>query len=44
MLRPDDEGNEPPEEMRRAQTMLRRAMLVAALVAGVLTAFATWRV
>jgi hypothetical protein len=44
MLWPDDQREEHSEEMRHALKMLRRAMLVAALVAAVLMAFATWPV
>lgn len=44
MLWPEDQREEHSEEMRHALKMLRRAMLVAALVAGVLMAFATFRV
>jgi hypothetical protein len=44
MLWPDDQRDEPPEEMRHAQVMLRRAMLVLAVVVAVVMAFAPWRV
>ncbi|WUH91304.1 hypothetical protein OG900_15105 [Streptomyces sp. NBC_00433] len=43
MLWPDDQGDEHSEEMRHALRMLRRAMVVAALVAGLMMAFATLR-
>ncbi|MFG1810672.1 morphogenic membrane protein MmpB [Streptomyces sp. NPDC049040] len=42
MLWQDDQRDEPPEEMRHAQVMLRRAMVVVAVVAGVVMAFAGW--
>ncbi|MET9224017.1 morphogenic membrane protein MmpB [Streptomyces sp. NPDC088197] len=38
-----DPRDEPPEEMRKAQAMLRRAMLVIALAAAVVMLVATWR-
>ena len=43
MLWSDDPHDEPPEEMRRVQAMLRRAMLVIALGAAVVMAVSTWR-
>ncbi|WP_265737143.1 morphogenic membrane protein MmpB [Actinacidiphila paucisporea] len=36
MLWPDDQRDEPSAEMRHALKMLRRAMLVAAVVAGLM--------
>ncbi|MFC5764280.1 morphogenic membrane protein MmpB [Actinacidiphila bryophytorum] len=45
MLWPDDQREDQhSEQMRHALKMLRRAMLVAAVVAGLLMAFATLRV
>jgi hypothetical protein len=48
MLWRDDQDGEdadaPHEEARQAMRMLRRAMVVAAVVACVLTAFANWPV
>lgn len=44
MLWSDDPHDEPPEEMRRVQAMVRRAMLLVALAAAVVMAFSAWRV
>jgi hypothetical protein len=43
MLWSDDKRDDPPEELRQAQAMLRRAMLFVALAAAVIMALATWR-
>jgi hypothetical protein len=43
MLWSDDPGDEPPEEMRQVQAMLRRAMLLVALAAAVVMAVSAWR-
>ncbi|WP_265934195.1 morphogenic membrane protein MmpB [Actinacidiphila acididurans] len=42
MLWSDDEPDTPSPEARRAQAMLRRAMLVLALAAGVAMVIAAW--
>ncbi|MFF3563387.1 morphogenic membrane protein MmpB [Streptomyces sp. NPDC002574] len=38
-----DPSDEPPEEMRQAQAMLRRAMLVIAVAVPAITALVAWR-
>jgi hypothetical protein len=38
-----DPREEPPEDMRKAQAMMRRAMLIVALGAAVVMLVATWR-
>lgn len=38
-----DPPDEPPEEMREAQAMLRRAMLMLAVAVPVLTFVVSWR-
>ena len=38
-----DQRDEPPEEMRQAQAMLRRAMLIIALAAAVGMTIACWK-
>jgi hypothetical protein len=38
-----DPRDEPPEEMRKVQAMMRRAMLIVALGAAVVMLVATWR-
>ncbi|MFC4032771.1 morphogenic membrane protein MmpB [Streptomyces polygonati] len=43
MLWSDDRHEGPPEDMRRAQTMLRRAMVLIAFAAAVVMALAAWR-
>ncbi|WP_329135837.1 hypothetical protein OG552_22935 [Streptomyces sp. NBC_01476] len=43
MLWSDDQPPGPPDDIRRAQTKLRRAMLVIALAAVLVMAIATWR-
>jgi hypothetical protein len=43
MLWSDEQREGPSPEMRRAQAMLRRAMLVVALAAAVVMPVAAWR-
>ncbi|MCQ4082193.1 hypothetical protein NGB36_16655 [Streptomyces sp. RB6PN25] len=38
-----DDDDEQPEELRRAQTMLRRGALVIAIMAPVIMLLASWR-
>ncbi|MDX3238072.1 hypothetical protein PV392_20780 [Streptomyces sp. ME03-5709C] len=38
-----DPPDEPPEEMRQAQAMLRRATLVIAVAVPLITALVAWR-
>ncbi|MDX2642956.1 hypothetical protein OG937_18475 [Streptomyces sp. NBC_00510] len=38
-----DPSDEPPEEMRQAQAMLRRAMIVIAVAVPLITALVAWR-
>lgn len=38
-----DPSDEPPEEMRQAQAMLRRAMLLIAVAVVSITALVAWR-
>ena len=38
-----DPRDEPPEDMRLVQAMLRRAMVVIALGAAIVMAIAAWR-
>jgi hypothetical protein len=42
MLWSDDERDDPRDELRHAQAMLRRAMLFVALAAAVVMAIAAW--
>jgi hypothetical protein len=39
----EGQGDGPPEDMRRAQLMLRRAMVLIALAAAVVMTLAAWR-
>ena len=43
MLWSDERDSGPREELRRAQAMLRRAMLLLALASAVLMAVSAWR-
>jgi len=43
MLWSDERRDEPPEEMRQVQAMVRRAMLLVALAAAVVMAVSAWR-
>ncbi|SCE27375.1 hypothetical protein GA0115240_14744 [Streptomyces sp. DvalAA-14] len=43
MLWSDDRHEDPPEDPRRVQLMLRRAMVLVAFAAAVVMAVAAWR-
>jgi hypothetical protein len=42
MLWSDHQRDEPPDDLRQAQAMLRRAMLVVALAAAIVLTLAAW--